>query len=106
VTVDPELRDRTLRLLGVDLRGVDVTPGNDQLHHYWTRGKGLAKWRGSPHPWTTLVALLTRHRHVGPQKAKVFASRWFHEVFGYYSGSDLHRVHSGKPPRGDRIGPG
>lgn len=101
--MDPHLR---ARVVAWELRalGADVTPGHDQLHHYWTRGKGLAKWRGSPKPWTTLVALLTEH--VGPQKAKVFASRWFIEVFGYAAGSDLHRVAKGKPPRGDRIGPG
>lgn len=107
---DPETRDRVLALAqsryADELRaaGKDVTPGNDELHHYWTRGKGLAKWKGSPKPWTTLVALLTRH--VGPQKAKVFASRWFYEVFGFYAGSDLNRVTHGKPPRGKRVGPG
>jgi len=65
--------------------GHDVTPGHDELHHYWTRGEGLAKWAESPTPWSTLVAHLTRH--VGPEKAKVFASKWFKEVFGYWSGS-------------------
>lgn len=75
--------------------GHDTTPGNDELHHYWTRGEGLARWRTSPHPWTTLVTLLTEH--VGPQKAKVFASKWFREVFGYWSGE-----RKGKNP----VGPG
>jgi len=84
--------------------GADVTPGHDELHHYWTRGEGLAKWAGSPRPWTTLVAHLTKH--VGPEKAKVFASRWFIEVFGYAAGSDKNRVAHGKPPRGHRVGPG
>lgn len=84
--------------------GHDITPSHDELHHYWTRGEGLAKWAGSPTPWTTLVALLTEH--VGPAKARVFASRWFFEVKHYYPGSDLNRVEHGKPPRGDRIGPG
>lgn len=76
--------------------GHDVTPGNDELHHYWTRSpEGLAKWRSSPTPWSTLVAHLTRH--VGPEKAKIFASKWFKEVFGYWSGS-----RKGKNP----VGPG
>jgi len=64
--------------------GHDVTPGNDELHHYWTKGPGLMRWRGSPTPWTTLVALLTEH--VGVHKAKIFASKWFWEVFGIWSG--------------------
>lgn len=84
--------------------GHDVTPGHDELHHYWTRGEGLAKWADSPTPWTTLVALLTKH--VGPLKAKTFASRWFIEVFGFAAGSDKNRVMHGKPPRGHLVGPG
>lgn len=77
---------------------------DDRLHHYWTRGEGRPRWVNSPHPWTTLVALLTPK--VGAAKAKVFASRWFIEVFGYAAGSDKHRVASGKPPRGSVVGPG
>lgn len=84
--------------------GADVTPGHDELHHYWTHGEGLAKWADSPKPWTTLVALLTPH--VGLARAKVFASRWFIEVFGFAAGSDLNRVTHGHPPRGHKIGPG
>jgi peptidoglycan hydrolase-like protein with peptidoglycan-binding domain len=84
--------------------GHDVTPGHDELHHYWTRGKGLARWATSPTPWTTLVALLSEH--VSPEKARVFASRWYIEVFKYAAGSDLARVAHGKPPRGQVVGPG
>lgn len=84
--------------------GHDVTPGHDELHHYWTVGEGRHLWVDSPEPWTTLVALLTEH--VGPEKAKVFASRWFIEVKGYAAGSDANRVAHGHPPRGDRVGPG
>lgn len=75
--------------------GKDVTPGNDELHHYWTKGPGLAKWASSPHPWTTLVNLLSKY--VSRERAKRMASAWFHEVFGYYSGS-----RKGKNP----VGPG
>jgi hypothetical protein len=64
--------------------GRDITPGRERLHHYWTRGKGLARWVASPHPWTTLVALLSEHVSVG--KAKRFASKWFKEVFGIWPG--------------------
>jgi hypothetical protein len=103
--VTPEQRARELDLLGVTRAlGHDVTPGHDELHHYWTVGAGRAKWVHSPKPWTTLVALLTRH--VGPEKAKIYASRWFIEVKGYAAGSDLNRVTHGQPPRGHRVGPG
>lgn len=82
---------------------VDV-PDRERLHHYWTRGEGLKRWSTKPHPWTTLYRHLVKY--VGPARAKRMASEWFHEVFGYWSGSDIHRVRSGKPPRGKRIGPG
>lgn len=101
------LDDGLLRLRGIlssRAVGADVTPGHDELHHYWVAGPGLAKWRGSPKPWTTLVAHLTKY--VGPERAKVYASRWFHEVFGFYAGSDLNRVTHGHPPRGKVVGPG
>lgn len=85
--------------------GQDVTPGHERLHHYWTRDpEGLAQWADSPKPWTTLFGLLVRH--VGKRKAKLFASKWFEEVFGFAAGSDLNRVTHGQPPRGERIGPG
>lgn len=88
--------------------GHDVTPGHDELHHYWTIGKGRRKWVNSPTPWTTLLALLVEH--VKPPKPlevlKKWASRWFIEVKGYAAGSDKNRVAHGKPPRGDRVGPG
>jgi phage portal protein BeeE len=74
------------------------------LHHYWTRGEGLAKWQGSPTPWTTLYHHLLKF--VGPEQAKRMASEWFHEVFGFYAGADLNRVTHGKPPRGHLVGPG
>lgn len=84
--------------------GADVTPGHDELHHYWVAGKGRERWIHSPTPWTTLVALLTEH--VGPAKAKIYASRWFIETHGYAAGSDKNRVAHGHPPRGHNVGPG
>lgn len=76
-----------------------------KLHHYWTRDpRGLRKWVDSPHPWTSL------HRHLikfmDDEEAKRCASQWFHEVFGFWSGSDLNRVTHGRPPRGKVVGPG
>jgi len=105
--MDPATRTRILALLPPLERralGEDTHPGGEQLHHYWTRGEGLARWRTSPHPWTTLYTLLLEH--MKPAMAKRAASKWFIEVFGYAAGSDRHRVESGKPPRGNRIGPG
>ena len=88
----------------VEALGHDVTPGHDQLHHYWTHGEGLAKWLGHPHEWTALRDHLAKY--VGPERAARMATEWFHEVKGFYPGSDLHRVEHGKPPRGHRVGPG
>jgi len=95
-------RARDLDFLGVTRAvGHDITPGHDRLHHYWTRGKGLARW----HDWTSLYDNLVEEG-VPPIKAKNFASRWFFERFGFYAGADLNRVMHGKPPRGHRVGPG
>lgn len=85
--------------------GRDATPGNDQLRHYWTRGEGLPKWLGHPHEWTALYHHLLKYAPT-PEAAKRWATDWFHEVKGFYPGSDLHRVEHGKSPRGHRIGPG
>ncbi len=78
--------------------------GAAQLHEYWTKGEGLAKWAESPHPWTALYHHLLKY--MSPGKAKRTASQWFHDVFHFWPGSDLNRVTHGKPPRGDKIGPG
>lgn len=56
----------------------------EQLHHYWTRGEGLAKWSTHPHPWTALYHHLAKY--VGSARAKRMASQWFHEVFGLWPG--------------------
>jgi hypothetical protein len=64
--------------------GVDTHPGGERLHLYWTKGAGLRRWAGSPHPWTALYRHLTKH--VGAARAKRMASAWFHEVFGIWSG--------------------
>jgi hypothetical protein len=111
---DAEAR-KLLRLLGQyagsgvhAAAGHDVTPSHDELHHYWVAGPGLAEWRGSPTPFTTLVDLLVEH--VKPPRPlstyKKWAAAWMHEVFGYWPGSDRNRVEHGHPPRGHRVGPG
>lgn len=84
----------------LEAAGHDTRPGNDELHHWWVYGEGRARWR----TWTELHAQLLEH--MSPGMAKRAASAWFHERYGYYSGSDVNRVKHGKAPRGDRIGPG
>jgi hypothetical protein len=80
--------------------GHDTTLGHDELHHWWVFGEGRARWK----TWTELRDQLLEH--VSPEKAATFASAWFHERYGYWSGSDLNRVKHGKPPRGNKVGPG
>jgi hypothetical protein len=89
------IRSRTLAMADVptdDILDAELwaLDGN-QLKHYWTKGKGLARWRAHPHPWTKLRNLLLKH--VGPGRAERMASDWFHEVFGYWPG---HRKGSNK----------
>jgi 2'-5' RNA ligase len=54
------------------------------LKDYWTKGEGLAKWAGSPHPWTTLYNHLKKH--MPSDMAKRVASRWYYEVKGHWPG--------------------
>jgi hypothetical protein len=59
-----------------------------ELHEYWTRGEGLARWVNDPHPFTTLLAFL--RRHMPETKARKTAAEWFREVKGF--------LPSGRPP--------
>jgi hypothetical protein len=58
----------------------------EQLHHYWTRGEGLAKWFGHPHAWTALRDHLAKY--VDVERANRMASEWYHEVTGHWIGSE------------------
>lgn len=88
--------------------GREVTPqdakNTERLRAYWTKGKGLAKWAETDTPWTHLYHELLKYME--PELAKKTATVWFHDVFGFYPGSDLNRVTHGKPPRGKVVGPG
>jgi hypothetical protein len=99
-----QARDRELALLGVTRSTPDVVPNDEVFKRYWTTGKGLRKWLGHPHEWTTLRNHLLKY--VGPERADRIAAEWFHLVKGFWPGSDLHRVEHGKPPRGKVVGPG
>jgi len=101
-------RSRQLALLDTRTAGHDVTPGNDRLHHWWTRGPGLKLWIGSPHQFTTLRAELAKATKgkLPPGELDRMAASWVHEVTGEWPGSDLHRIQEGGKPRGHRVGPG
>jgi ADP-ribosyltransferase exoenzyme len=105
--MSPEQRDRVLAM-ATRAAGQDITPGHDQLHHYWTRSpEGLARWVESETPWQTLVDNLVEEVKDKPLEVlKKWASRWFIEVFHFAAGSDLNRVTHGHPPRGKLVGPG
>lgn len=65
----------------------DIT-NRDNLHRYWTRGKGLAKWYGHAHPWTALYHHLLKY--LPAEEAKRTAANWFHEVYGMWPGDKRH----------------
>lgn len=67
--------------------------GAHRLKEYWTKGEGLAKWAGSPHPWTSLRDHIAKY--VPPGEADRIASQWFHDVFGIWPGD-----RKGKNPAG------
>jgi hypothetical protein len=93
-------------MLAADVQRADLNPAGDDdvFKRYWVHEEGRARWN----TFTELVALLVTH--VEPPKPlatiKRIAADWFHERFGFWPGDDRNRVRQGKPPRGDRIGPG
>jgi 2'-5' RNA ligase len=65
-----------------DPGAIAAANGNaDNLHDYWTKGAGLAKWRDKPHPWTALFRHLSKF--LSPDRAKRTASEWYRDVFGH-----------------------
>lgn len=80
-------------------------PGN-RLKRYWLHDpRGLRKWF---YRKSGRYTALRRHlaKYLGWARATRVAAEWFHEKTGYWPGSDLNRLHAGKPPRGKRVGPG
>jgi hypothetical protein len=94
---DPEFIDRAQAITEggpvVDKSARAELTGHDQLHHYWTRGEGLAKWADHPHPWTALYHHLLKYLPDG--EAKRTAANWFHDVFHMWPGE-----RKGKNPAG------
>ena len=69
--------------------------GAEELHHYWTKGEGRAKWMGKAHPWTALYHHLLRYMKGNTGKAKRTAAQWFHDATGMWPGE-----RKGKNPLG------
>lgn len=78
----------------------DRVGSDHNLVKYWTAGKGLARWKSAPNPYTTLVRELRREiprRSMTDEQIKGLAANYFRRVHGYWPG---HRM--GKNP----LGPG
>jgi hypothetical protein len=56
-----------------------------KLWTYWTHGPGLARWAGSPKPWTALVVALTSEG-VPPNQVKGLATNIYVKVKGHGPG--------------------
>jgi phage portal protein BeeE len=55
-------------------------PTGTNLHEYWTKGAGRAKWD----TWTELYRHLLKY--LSPERAKRTAAQWFHDVKGFWPG--------------------
>ncbi|WP_328856904.1 2'-5' RNA ligase family protein [Williamsia herbipolensis] len=71
------------------------TPGGrmpPELHRYWTKGEGAAKWVATPHPFTALVTALEATPDIAadmsPEQIKGLAANLYHDVFGKWPGPD------------------
>jgi len=73
---------------GLDV-GVRAAAGQEALHRYWTVGPGLAKWRGSPTPWRTLRAFLSKY--LSGEKLDATTSAWYRDVFGHLPNQPVKR---------------
>ncbi len=63
----------------------DTSPGDGgaaRLKQYWLAGPGLAKWTGSPHPWTALYRSLRKYIK-NPSLLKQTVSRWYIDHYGH-----------------------
>lgn len=79
------MRDRVQAILaaGVDTSG-RMPP---QLHRYWTKGEGAARWTTNPHPYTALLnALRSEITDMTPDNLKGLAANLYHDVFRKWPG--------------------
>lgn len=65
-----------------------VATGHDQLHHYWTRGEGLAKWADAPHPFRALREHLAKFPPFRDNLDYLnrTVAQWYHDVFHRWPG--------------------
>ncbi len=68
-------------------KGKVTNPGGNAefLHEYWTQGEGLAKWVGTAHPFTALLAELRKHIP-DKDKATRTAAQWYFDTLGHWPG--------------------
>lgn len=59
--------------------------GTERLHAYWVRGKGRARWLGSPTPFRTLRALLAKYIH-DPKELNATTAQWVFDATGHHPG--------------------
>lgn len=58
----------------------------EELHKFWTRGEGLARWVDEPQPWYALRDELAEHI-TDPELLAETTTRWYHDVFSRYPNS-------------------
>jgi len=77
--------------------GKEATPQDHkdvkQLRRYWAYEEGKQKWVHAPHPYTTLVGLLSKYIHKD-REVKGFAAEVFHDALGFWPGTP----HEGTKP--------
>jgi phage portal protein BeeE len=71
--------------LELEARAKGAGPTGANLHDYWTKGPGRAKWN----TWTELYTHLLKY--LSPERAKRTAAQWFHDVKGFWPGSRKNR---------------
>ena len=98
--VDDELNSKLANLLARYRASMDQAERRYNFRDYWLHGEGAARWS----TWTELVDHLKKY--LSTPAAKRIAAQWFHARYGIWPGSDANRVAHGKPPRGDKVGPG
>lgn len=67
-----------------ELGGAHARAGGsaENLHEYWTRGPGLAKWASSRTPWRALRRQLAKYIKGNKLKLDATTSSWYRDVFG------------------------
>lgn len=90
--------------MGADDTARGHLEGAAKLRAYWLRGEGAAKIKwGTPGDFTRCVRQIEKYM---PGRAEGYCANLHHAATGTWPGSDANRVAAGKPPRGNRVGPG